>query len=197
MLLVRCVQTRFSWCGRVNSRDIDLGIFGCGKDSFQNRSRPKVRLLRSRWSSWSPLEGLRLLILLHVIDIEVDLGGSPSAWSKVSVGGLGLSHCLQMERRLDPENVAYFLPSVVLLLQNVVDTMLRPRDEVPPDEREGSVDVSQVHEALINMNSIVASVLHDSRIVHATTLLDQELGWWVMPRSTSWFSRFVLQEYDD
>lgn len=102
-----------------------------------------------------------------------------------------------MDPRLDPQNVAFFLPSLVLLLQNVVDTMFRPEDVIPPDEGDGSVEVAHVHETLVNMNSILASVLHDFRIAHATTLLDQELGWWVLPRSTSWFSRFVLQEYDD
>ena len=102
-----------------------------------------------------------------------------------------------MDPRLDPRNVAFFLPSLVLLLQNVVDSMFRPGDVIPPDEGEGGVDVGMVHEALVNMNTIVASVLHDFRVVHAATLLDQELSWWVLPRSTSWFSRFVLQEYDD
>lgn len=102
-----------------------------------------------------------------------------------------------MDRRVDPQNVACFLPSLVLLLQNVVDSMFRPEDTIPPDEGDASGEIGQVHDTLINMNSIIASVLHDFRIVHATSLLDQELGWWVMPRSTSWFSRFVLQEYDD
>lgn len=102
-----------------------------------------------------------------------------------------------MDQRLDPRNVAFFLPSLVLLLQNVVDTMFRPGDEIPPDEGDGAVDVSEVHETLINMNSIVASVLHDFRVAHVVTLLDHDLSWWVQPRSTSWFSRFVLQEYDD
>lgn len=102
-----------------------------------------------------------------------------------------------MDHRLDPTNVAFFLPSLVLLLQNVVDSMFRPPDAIPPDEGDGAVDVGEVHDTLVNLNSIVASVLHDFRIAHATTLLDKELGWWVLPRSTLWFSRFVLQEYDD
>lgn len=102
-----------------------------------------------------------------------------------------------MDQRVDPQNVAFFLPSLVLLLQNVVDIMFRPAEVIPPHEGDAAVHVSQVHETLVNMQSIVASVLHDFRIAHATTLLDQELGWWVLPRSTSWFSRFVLQEYDD
>ena len=80
-----------------------------------------------------------------------------------------------IESGLFPVQCGNFLPSLVLLLQNVVDSMFRPVDSIPPDEGDGSVDVVQVHETLVNLNSIVASVLHDFSIVHASTLLDQGL----------------------
>jgi hypothetical protein len=54
-----------------------------------------------------------------------------------------------------------------------------------------------VHDALVNMNSIIASVLHDFRVAHARTILDEELGFWVLPRSTAWFLHFLLYEYND
>jgi hypothetical protein len=47
------------------------------------------------------------------------------------------------------------------------------------------------------MNTIVASVLHDFRLAHARTILDDELRFWVRPRSTTWFSQFLLHEYYD
>jgi hypothetical protein len=57
----------------------------------------------------------------------------------------------------------------------------------------------QLHEciALLDMNTIIASVLHDFRLAHARTVLDNELGFWVLPRSTAWFSQFLLHEYSD
>jgi hypothetical protein len=39
--------------------------------------------------------------------------------------------------------------------------------------------------------------MHDFRLAHAAELIERELGWWVLPRSTCWFSRFVLTEFDD
>ena len=67
-----------------------------------------------------------------------------------------------MDNRLDPQNVAVFLPALVLLLQNIVDNMFRPEEAIAPDKADGSVDVGIVHETLMSMNTIVASVLHDS-----------------------------------
>ena len=55
-----------------------------------------------------------------------------------------------MDCRLDPDNVAFFLPSLNILLQNVVDNMFRPVEAIPPDEKEVIVDVGQVHETLVN-----------------------------------------------
>jgi hypothetical protein len=102
-----------------------------------------------------------------------------------------------MPSPVDPANVGFFLPSLLLLLQNLVDTMLRPADAIPPDEGAVEVHVVHVEEALVNMNTILASVLHDFRLAHAAELVGRELGWWVLLRSTCWFSRFVLTEFDD
>jgi hypothetical protein len=56
---------------------------------------------------------------------------------------------------------------------------------------------TRVHNALVDMNTIIASVLHDFRLAHARTILDNELGFWVLPKSTTWFSQFLLHEYSD
>jgi hypothetical protein len=98
---------------------------------------------------------------------------------------------------VNPTNVVFFLPSLLLLLQNVVDTMLRPTEVVPLDEDSVHVDVLQVEDVLVSMNTIIASVLHDFRVAHALDLVDRKLGWWVLPRSTCWFNWFVLNEFDD
>jgi hypothetical protein len=60
-----------------------------------------------------------------------------------------------------------------------------------------STRATRVHNALVDMNTIIASVLHNFRLVHACTILDEELGFWVLPRSTAWFSQFLLHEYSD
>ena len=57
-----------------------------------------------------------------------------------------------MDQRLNPENVAFFWPSLVLLLQNVVDRMFRAESAIPLT-RGMRVDEGQVHETLVNMNT--------------------------------------------
>jgi hypothetical protein len=54
-----------------------------------------------------------------------------------------------------------------------------------------------VHDTLKDINFIMSVVLHDFQITHAAVLVENELGYWVLPRSTSWFSGFMMHEYDD
>jgi hypothetical protein len=55
--------------------------------------------------------------------------------------------------------------------------MLRPADALPPDEGNANVDVFQVEQAMVSMNTILASVLHNFRIAHVAQLIERELGW--------------------
>ena len=85
-----------------------------------------------------------------------------------------------------------------LLLQNVVESMKPPAklfegEEIPIIR----LHAFQVYRVLIDMNTIILSVLHDFRICHATTPMDPKLRSWVKPRNTTWFSRFSLTDYDD
>jgi hypothetical protein len=107
-----------------------------------------------------------------------------------------------MATTVDPANVEEFLPAVVVLLKNVADSMLDSEDAaLASDAGVGAAApptcATKVHEALVDMNTIVTSVLHDFRLAHARCILDDELGFWVLPRSTAWFSQFLLHEYTD
>lgn len=46
-------------------------------------------------------------------------------------------------------------------------------------------------------NSNAVAALHSFRLWTSLQFLGDNLGFWVKPRSTTWFSRFVLEEYDD
>lgn len=78
----------------------------------------------------------------------------------------------------NPSNLDKFLPTIVVLLKNIVDSMVEFDDAVV----DSSSDVhrfsqaTRVHNALVDMNTIMASVLYDFRLVHARTILDNELG---------------------
>jgi hypothetical protein len=98
-----------------------------------------------------------------------------------------------------PADVEDFLPAVVILLKNVADSLVETNQSLLESAGDGSMvnRVTRVHESLVNMNTILASMLHDFRLSHARAILDDELGFWVLPRSTAWFSQFLLHEYDD
>jgi hypothetical protein len=98
---------------------------------------------------------------------------------------------------LNPNDVALFLPTLILLLKNVVDSMQLVETEDVGEDSKVVPDVCTIHRVLVGMNTVMSSVLHDFRVAHARSLLDQDVGWWVKPRSTTWFSRFFLFEYDD
>jgi hypothetical protein len=97
---------------------------------------------------------------------------------------------------LSSEAVVPFMSSVVVLLQNVVGTMFGPEEVPASEEGKAAPTLDQMHESLMNMETIVSSVLHDFRISNASALLGADLGYWILPRSTAWFSQFLLYEYD-
>jgi hypothetical protein len=106
-----------------------------------------------------------------------------------------------MATALDPASVDEFLPAVLILLRNVADCMF-DTEMLAVDGGEDSDEpplrpVTRLHDTLMDMNTVIASVLHDFRLAHSRTILDDELGFWVLPRSTAWFSHFLLHEYDD
>jgi hypothetical protein len=74
--------------------------------------------------------------------------------------------------------------------------MFGPKEGGPSDDRNPTSPLEQMH-TLINMETIVSSVLHDFRLSNAAALLGADLGFWVQPRSTAWFSQFLLYEYDN
>lgn len=47
------------------------------------------------------------------------------------------------------------------------------------------------------MDIVTHAAVHQWRLWNSLTVLDNDLGYWVKPRSTTWFSRFLLQEDDD
>ena len=95
-----------------------------------------------------------------------------------------------------PGEVIAFITTLILLLQNVSVEMARVQ-ELGEEQELASETVVHVHSAVTQMQQIISCVLHDFQIGNAGMLLDEELGFWVKPRSTTWFSIFLCTEYDD
>jgi hypothetical protein len=89
-----------------------------------------------------------------------------------------------MATALDLANMEDFLPAIVVLMKNATDSLVETQNTILECNEEsqalGGNHVTRVHAALVDMNTIVASVLHNFRLAHARTILDEELGYWVL-----------------
>lgn len=88
---------------------------------------------------------------------------------------------------IDPTNVEGFLPMVVVLLKRVANSMVYSSKALRDSKKNVSsaTQVARIHKALINMNTIIVFILHNFKLTHARTILDEELGFWILPRSTA------------
>ena len=57
--------------------------------------------------------------------------------------------------------------------------------------------VEDVSQRVDELNHAAFAALHCFQLCSNLIYNDPDLGFWVKPRSTTWFSRFVLEEYDD
>ena len=105
-----------------------------------------------------------------------------------------------MADRVDLVDIDEFLPAIVILFKNIADCMVDNKaavlDDVGVSDAGRGNRVSRVHDSLMDMNTIIASVLHNFHLYHAQTILEDELGFSVLPRSIAWFSHFLLYEYN-
>lgn len=83
------------------------------------------------------------------------------------------------------DDIARLLPALVVLLQNAAGSFFVDDDIQPAEDDVISRDVGSLHEYLVHMETVVASVLHDYRLRHVGAILPPELGWWVLPHSTT------------
>ena len=71
-----------------------------------------------------------------------------------------------MATAVDSANVEEFLPAVVVLLKNVADSMEESEEADIGGDSDASASVpvsrvTRVHDTLVDMNTIITSVLHD------------------------------------
>jgi hypothetical protein len=71
-----------------------------------------------------------------------------------------------MATGIDIADVQQFLPAVVVLLKNVADSMVDCEESVMASDDDDATraplsHATKVHSALVDMNTIITSVLHD------------------------------------
>ena len=53
------------------------------------------------------------------------------------------------------------------------------------------------YSGIFDPQHVIAAVLHHLQVTNLLLFIDADLGFWMKPRSTTWFSQFLLGEYND
>jgi hypothetical protein len=96
----------------------------------------------------------------------------------------------------DAEILAFSSALLLLLLnsQNALGLCLQAESDDDAVGSPYSVTLSGQN-SCAEAERIAAAALYNFRVCNVFTLLDEDLGFWVKPRSTTWFSRFLLSQY--
>ena len=98
----------------------------------------------------------------------------------------------------DPMDILSIVSALLMVLlnsQNILDVASIPI-EVSTHE-DFIVQMEEDGRHMENNISSSISALYSYQLWNNLLIADHELGYWVKPRSTTWFSRFVIEEYDD
>jgi len=99
----------------------------------------------------------------------------------------------------DPAHVVAFTSLVLALILDANESFAVIEDASARDARQSSdpfrlnFDESPVMDTL----SLASATLHYFRLSLVPYPMTDEVVWWVKPRSTTWFSRFLLEQYDN
>lgn len=99
----------------------------------------------------------------------------------------------------NPTEVLSMATVMLVLLLNTHRALSMITSDCSDDETSPDRDMT-----LINMetgssavDAMTRATLMHYRLWNTIPFFDEDLGFWVKPRSTTWFSRFLLHEYDD
>jgi len=109
------------------------------------------------------------------------------------------AHFKVMDFLDDPCNVVSFVSLLLALILDAYDSI--PMATETTDDA-GNIALQCVTEKylevpVIDALSIAGGALHNFRLSTTSFLMSDDMAFWVKPRSTTWFSRFLLEQYDD
>ncbi|KAG0571720.1 hypothetical protein KC19_VG036800 [Ceratodon purpureus] len=96
-------------------------------------------------------------------------------------------------------NAIAFTLWVMLLILNSTEAVAIPQFiETNTDEDNTVVALAEnLDEGFLDAETEITATLHHFRLCLACNFLDDDLGFWMKPRSTTWFSCFFLEQYDN
>jgi hypothetical protein len=99
----------------------------------------------------------------------------------------------------DPTDIIAFVSALLLLLFHVQD-MLQQTPQLYAEHEEdlvAIVSIGDCEENVQNMTLAADVTLHCFHVLNLQFLFPYDFGLWVKPRSTAWFSHFVIDQFDD
>jgi hypothetical protein len=122
-------------------------------------------------------------------------------WNEL-LGGL---YCCRLQWRagmalFDNEAEILSFASALLLLLLNAHNALGPILECQREEDHvvfPNVFIPSSQECISDAEHIATATLHSFKLCSLFSLFDEDLGFWVKPRSTTWFSRFLLNQYGE
>ena len=99
----------------------------------------------------------------------------------------------------NPAEIINFSSTLLLLFlsaNRILDLAASPES----DEKAGTIVTTIAHDLfqpIFYVDMVTRVALHNFIICNVFSLLDNDLGFWVKPQSTTWFSRFLLVQYDN
>jgi len=99
----------------------------------------------------------------------------------------------------DPCNVITFTSLILALIVDANEPVPLTTAQLNPENAEDTNVLSlQIPEApVMDTLAMVSTALHSYRVCTGPYPYSDEISYWVKPRSTTWFSHFLLEEYDN
>ena len=102
-----------------------------------------------------------------------------------------------MEPNLTTHSALAYAAWLILQLLSAPHALYLPLSEEEDDDNPLLAVVDDVGQPTNDRHAEMRVALQNFRLCTSFNVFDDDLGFWVKPRSTMWFSRFLLSEYDD
>jgi hypothetical protein len=98
-----------------------------------------------------------------------------------------------------PTEILSFSSALLLLLLNSHRALEQTVHMDTDRDSEISPDLwyDAGHMSSTDVEHITTAALHNFRMYNVFSFFNEDLGYWVKPRSTIWFSRFLLEQYSE
>lgn len=102
-----------------------------------------------------------------------------------------------MDSVTNPADLMFIASTVLLLLLSGNRTVDFSGSPDADDGTDNEAEAEASEGPCLDMDTAARAALHTFRLYNVFSVLDEDLGYWVKPRSTTWFSRFLLNQYDN